>query len=107
MFCLPAVYILEDYVKLFNMNSLICIDFGDQLYIIACFSLPTLCEAPHNVGKTTTCANLGIGLAQEGKKVLLIDSDPQASLTISLGFPKPDQLPMTLSDVISPAGGHY
>ena len=53
------------------------------------------------VGKTTTCANLGIGLAQEGKKVLLIDSDPQASLTISLGFQQPDQLPVTISDIIS------
>ena len=39
------------------------------------------------VGKTTTTANLGIGLAKEGKKVLLMDCDPQTSLTISLGIP--------------------
>lgn len=52
------------------------------------------------VGKTTTCANLGIGLAQAGRKVLLIDGDPQGSLTISLGHPQPDKLPFTLSDAM-------
>ena len=52
------------------------------------------------VGKTTTCANLGIGLARSGKKVLLVDTDPQGSLSISLGYPKPDQLPVTLATVL-------
>ena len=53
------------------------------------------------VGKTTTAANLGIGLAKQGKRVLLVDGDPQASLTISLGHPQPDQLPMTLAHIMS------
>ena len=52
-------------------------------------------------GKTTTCENLGIGLAMEGKKILLIDTDPQASLTVALGFPRPDDLPVTLSDLLA------
>ena len=51
-------------------------------------------------GKTTTCANLGIDLAREGKKVMLIDCDPQGSLTISLGYPQPDTLPVTLADLM-------
>lgn len=49
-------------------------------------------------GKTCTAENLGIGMVQEGKKVLLVDMDPQASLTISLGYPRPDDLPVTVSD---------
>ena len=53
------------------------------------------------VTKTTTCANLGVGLALERKKVLLIDLDPQGSLTISLGYPQPDKLPVTITDLMS------
>ena len=52
------------------------------------------------VGKTTTCVNLGIGLARAGKKVLVVDADPQGSLTISLGNPQPDKLPVTLADIM-------
>lgn len=52
-------------------------------------------------GKTTTTENLGVGLAIEGKKVLVIDADPQASLTISLGYPIPDTLSTTLSDIMA------
>lgn len=52
-------------------------------------------------GKTTTRENLGIGLANEGKKVLLVDTDPQGSLTIALGNPRPDDLPVTLTDLMA------
>lgn len=66
------------------------------------------------VAKTTTAVNLGIGLAREGKRVLLIDTDPQGSLTASLGYVEPDEIPITLANIltavineeeVNPAGG--
>ena len=52
------------------------------------------------VGKTTTTSNLGIGLAKQGKKVLLIDADAQGSLTASLGNTEPDAIEITLASVM-------
>ena len=55
------------------------------------------------VGKTTTTVNLGVGLAREGYRVLLIDADPQGSLTVSLGIKNPDDLDSSLSTVMTAA----
>lgn len=52
------------------------------------------------VGKTTTCVNLGIGLAREGKKVLLVEADAQGSMAVSLGIQKPDELDITLVNIL-------
>lgn len=53
------------------------------------------------VGKTTTTSNLGIGLAKQGKKVLLIDADAQGSLTASLGIQELDRLEITLATIMA------
>jgi len=52
------------------------------------------------VGKTTTAVNLGVCLSKQGKKVLLIDADAQANLTMSLGYPRPDDLPVSLATIM-------
>ena len=60
----------------------------------------SLSNKEDGVGKTTTCANLGIGLAREGKRMLLVDCDPQASLTLSLGWRKLESLSVTLATLM-------
>ena len=62
--------------------------------------ITALCNQKGGVGNTVTAVNLGIGLAREGKRVLLVDVDPQGSLTASLGYQRPAQMDNTLAEIL-------
>lgn len=59
-----------------------------------------LCNQKGGCAKTVSSVNLGIGLAREGRRVLLVDVDSQGSLTASLGWQQPDQMDVTLSTIL-------
>lgn len=60
----------------------------------------TISSQKGGVGKTATCINLGIGLARAGKKVLLVETDAQGNLAASLGIDEPDELEITLANLM-------
>ncbi|MGF7002537.1 chromosome partitioning protein [Lachnospiraceae bacterium PFB1-21] len=59
-----------------------------------------VCNQKGGVGKTTTTVNLGIGLANQGKEVLICDMDPQSDATASLGWKQPDEIESTLANLL-------
>lgn len=67
----------------------------DNCHVVA------LCNQKGGVGKSFSTASLGVGLARTGKKVLLVDADPQGSLGISLGISAPDELEISLATVMA------
>jgi len=59
-----------------------------------------ICNQKGGVTKTSSSVNLGVGLALQGKRVLLVDADPQGDLTTSLGWADNDNLPITLATLM-------
>lgn len=75
-------------------------NYEKEEYLMDKCKVIALVNQKGGVAKTTSTVNLGVGLANQGNRVLLIDADPQGSLTISLGIKNPDDLQVSLATVM-------
>ena len=81
--------------------TITCIKPMKEVFRMSKAVVMALVNQKGGTGKTQSTENLGIGLANQGKKVLLVDLDPQGSLTISLGYPRTDEIPVTVKDIMA------
>jgi len=100
MFSLFCVYIIEIQTRRMPIESKKSKMEGVENQMPDC-KVIAVAHEKGGVGKTTTTVNLGIGLARQGKKVLLIDADPQGDLSKCLGIENPSELPQTLSAALT------
>ena len=94
-----AVYLL--YIAVLGQPRAAIIIFkGRRKITMEQCKVITITNQKGGVGKTITTLNLGVGLAVQGKRVMLLDADPQGSLTVSLGIKNPDDLPVSLANIM-------